>query len=410
LQHEGLADNLELLVLGSAMTRSNPPVHAAHVVGEWIARRLERARPSGSVVDEPCKAQRLLGLLAIAQVDRIVDIEDHPRFTREELRTVFWTMLIKPEDEDEGWLLVERCERAGLLVRLHSQWDFAYPALARWFCAEQLIEQERYWVSWGLKYQPLLQWTAALIAQGGDSFHAQRFCKRMLATLPSWSDLSWLELADVLTQFHDQSCPAMVEVRVLLQAKLRALAQLDAGRLAHAVQERATRLGLDGGLSVVDRGSQESIVLPDLGRETQDLAGLLQLLQMTAPRAAEKDWLEDRHVLRELVHALCSVRTTELKWRCAAWLRRSSLWRTLQTEIFPPRRWPAWEVLARIASDAQRDQTTRMAAQSVLTRDDLMLALWQQGDSYRALVYELLLMTGKRLHCVYPSGQWELVV
>ena len=97
-------------------------------------------------------------------------------------------------------------------------------------------------------------------------------------------------------------------------------------------------------------------------------------------------------------------------WRAssAAWLRRSSLTRPLLTELFPPRRISGWQLLARIARDSQQDHTTRLAALSVLTRDDLLLALWNSAK-YQALVYELLLATGRQLHRVYHSAQWESV-
>ena len=128
-----------------------------------------------------------------------------------------------------------------------------------------------------------------------------------------------------------------------------------------------------------------------------------------APRGTEERWLEASSVQRGLVKALCTANDLELKWCCAAWLRRSSLTRMVQLELFPPRRVAAWEALAQIACDPLQDHAARIAAQSVLLRDDLIIALWQLNGGYRVLVYELLLATGKRLRRIYASHQWELV-
>jgi len=112
LRQPGHADNLELLRTACEMARLNPHAHAAPVVGEWIAQRLHGARSVGSVVDEQRKAQRLLQLLAIERVDKVAQPEAHCGFSRDELPIAFRNMLIKPEHEDQGWLLIERAERA----------------------------------------------------------------------------------------------------------------------------------------------------------------------------------------------------------------------------------------------------------------------------------------------------------
>jgi hypothetical protein len=255
----------------------------------------------------------------------------------------------------------------------------------------------------------LLQWTAALIAHRSQAYHVQHFFERLLKTLHDWSDLSWLELADVLALFHGDSGSVVSDVRAKVQDKLKVLAQYDSNHLRQAVQGRAQRLGLDVNLPEVHSGSTEGFLLPDLDSYAQDLPGLLNWLKIARPHGSEEQWLEDARVQSGLVRALCAADQTEVKWRCAAWLRRSSLSRALQTDLLSPRRVFIWEVLARIACDRQRDVLTRMAAKYVLARNDVVLAMWQVGEDYRALVFEVLLATGKRLHRIHDTGQWEVV-
>ncbi len=402
-------DNLELLLLTGEMARTAPHLHIAPVVGEWIRRRLQRARSTGKVVDEQRKAQRLLQLLALKRIERDFSPGAHRRFAREDLRNMFWTTLIKPDHEDEGWLLIERCERAGLLVRDSSGWDFTDRAVFQWLSADRLIEQERYWLSWRSAYQPLLQWTAALVAHRAEAYHIEKFFERLRTTLPYWCDLAYLDLADVLSIFRDRSRPMVARVCEQVHAKLKLLAQMDSERLRQAAQEHANRAGIDLGLAAAQSSASPPAIPHELESRACDLRDLLSCLKIALPREREEHWLEDASVQSGFIEVLCMADNADLKWDCAAWLRRSSLLRIVQVALFPPRRITAWELLARIARDPQRDNLTRTAAQSVLMRDDLILRLWHSGEIYQALVYDLLLATGKRLHLIYNTSQWELV-
>jgi hypothetical protein len=136
LQHEDLADNLELL-LASELARRDPSAHLAPRLAEWVAHRLQRSRPSDGMVDEQRKAEHLLSQLAFLRLESIDEADAHRRFTREQIRLAFRKMFDQHPPEDHLWLLVERCERAGLLERRPAHWDLPYPTLLKLFCAEQ---------------------------------------------------------------------------------------------------------------------------------------------------------------------------------------------------------------------------------------------------------------------------------
>src|SRR5512135_2390334 len=93
----------------------------------------------------------------------------------------------------------------------------------------------------------------------------------------------------------------------------------------------------------------------DLDRCVYDLPELHYRLDITQPKGDVQTWLEDRGVQKGLGDSLAETSTPELKLRCAAWLRYSSLSKV--TEIQIPSRplkshlLTALEVLAGIASD-----------------------------------------------------------
>src|SRR5207245_8704832 len=121
-------------------------------------------------------------------------------------------------------------------------------------------------------------------------------------------------------------------------------------RLGLAAQEHAQIAGIDLGLPQSQPSSSQITIPDDLECRARDLPGLFRSLKV-APRGTEERWLEESSVQRGLVKALCTANDLDLKWCCAAWLRRSSLTRMVQLELFPPRRVAAWEALAQIACD-----------------------------------------------------------
>jgi hypothetical protein len=69
-------------------------------------------------------------------------------------------------------------------------------------------------------------------------------------------------------------------------------------------------------------------------------------------------------------------------------------------------------LIAHIAQAADQDQVTRALACSILAKDDFILRLWQSGDEYTALVYDLLLALDKRLFLIQHSPthrEWQIL-
>jgi len=135
------------------------------------------------------------------------------------------------------------------------------------------------------------------------------------------------------------------------------------------------------------------------------------------PTSVETRWLEDRRVLSGLIDGLCQTTLPEVKRDCAAWLDRAPLLKVLEVHM-PEQRWwksrtrSALEVLAHRALESEGDDLTRRWLYSILAREDRMLQLWQRGDEYLPLVYELLLALDQRLFLItglLNQSEWHIV-
>ena len=166
------------------------------------------------------------------------------------------------------------------------------------------------------------------------------------------------------------------------------------------------------------RATSFDVILPvDLAHWARDLSGLLREINVQPPKGGEHDWLENRVVMNELVRTLAETRALDLKTLCAAWLQQSSLSKVISLFIDRPAIWrtrarPALEVVAEIARDADTDTQTAFLARSVLCKNDFIVQLWQRGDEYRALVFDLLLAQNKRLvtATVSPNERkWQVI-
>ena len=63
--------------------------------------------------------------------------------------------------------------------------------------------------------------------------------------------------------------------------------------------------------------------------------------------------------------------------------------------LWNSRRRSALQTLAQLARDPNQTVVTRRLAKSILAKDDFILRLWNAGDEYIPLVYELLLSDGQ---------------
>jgi len=72
----------------------------------------------------------------------------------------------------------------------------------------------------------------------------------------------------------------------------------------------------------------------------------------------------------------------------------------------------AWEVVAALALDTHQPDDTHTLACDVLATDNALLGLWELGDEYTPVVYELLLALDKRLMLVPTTPgrhEWRIV-
>jgi hypothetical protein len=122
-------------------------------------------------------------------------------------------------------------------------------------------------------------------------------------------------------------------------------------------------------------------------------------------------------VLSGLIAGLCQATSLEMKQGCAAWLYRAPLSKVLEVHVLEQRWWKlrarsAVEVLARCALDLDRDELTRRYLFRILAREDCLLQLWQRGDEYLPLVYEMLLALDQRLFLVtglLTQPEWHIM-
>jgi hypothetical protein len=106
-----------------------------------------------------------------------------------------------------------------------------------------------------------------------------------------------------------------------------------------------------------------------------------------------------------------------MKRDCAAWLYRAPLSKVLEVHV-PEQRWwksrtrSALKILAHRALEPEGDELTRRWLYTILAREDRVLQLWQRGDEYLPLVYDLLLALDQRLFLVtglLTKPEWRLM-
>ena len=119
-----------------------------------------------------------------------------------------------------------------------------------------------------------------------------------------------------------------------------------------------------------------------------------------------------------LIGGLCRAASPDLKIQCAAWLCRAALSKVVELHGAEQRWWKsrtrsALEVLAQRALEPEDDELTRRWLYTILAREDRVLQLWQRGDEYLPLVYDLLLALDQRLFLVtglLTQPEWHIMV
>jgi hypothetical protein len=368
------------------------------------------------IIAEVDKARRLLRYLAGIRGEIAPRPGATTDLTRENIRRAFWHLPLQPEEEDRGWALMDFCVRAGLLNRVADQWQFSHADIERTLAAEYAFEESE-WVSLRPQQRELMKWTAALVAHRGGEQRKRAFYQQLRLALTSAARLSILEVADLLAEFRADESSAVEAFRAETLQQIKALAQLESCRVRDMARQKLARLGCSVNRS--DCVSDPDIVAPadQLAAWAKDLPGLLRHLTLPLPQSDEAQWLEDRRVLSGLIDALCDSSAPERQWPSAAWLQRSSLSKVMELYVPTKAVWrsrgrSALEIVAQVAQDPDRDPLTRRLARSVLAKEEFLLRLWQLGDAYTPLVYDLLLALDKRLFLVHVAParcEWQIL-
>jgi hypothetical protein len=393
--------------------------HPAVILPQWINQQLTRTRSTTSTSTEVDQVRRLLRYLAGIRYDIAPHPEASTQLNRDNVQRAFWNLGLTPDRVDEGWALLGFCCRAGILQHTEWNWAFTQPAVEQALAAE-FISEETNWVSLRPQHRALMRWTAALIAQQGTDRRKQMFIQELRRALVNTSRLSVLEAADVLAELGADHSAETQAFRTEVLEQLRGLSVIGSPRLSELARSKAERLEarqatLDG-VSTVEAASGLLMPVEQLQRPTHALAEVLSELGFPVPADAEEQWLEDRRVLRSLIDGLCQATSLEMKRDCAAWLYRAPLSKVLEVHV-PEQRWwksrtrSALKILANRALEPEGDELTRRWLYTILAREDRVLQLWQRGDEYLPLVYDLLLALDQRLFLVtglLTKPEWRL--
>jgi hypothetical protein len=391
-----------------AQTAPNGQRHPVLVVQQWITDQIAGTRSTGTASAKGDQARRLLRYLAGVKHD----VAPHPGastdLTRENVRRAFWSLTLTPDKEEQGWSLIEFCCRTGIIELVQSRWEFTQSAIEQALAAE-FISEETHWVSLRPCQRDLMRWTAALISRRGTAQRQQTFILELRRALASASRLSALEAADVLAEWSADQTAETQAFRTEVLEQLQGLSAIGSRRLSEIAQAKAERLearqATVDGVSTVEASPGLFMSAEQLQRPAHTLAEVLNELRLPVPAGAEEGWLEDRRVLRGLIDGLCQATTLEMKRDCAAWLDGAPLTKVLEVHV-PEQRWwksrprSALEIVAQRALQAEGDELTRYWLYSVLAREERVLQLWQHGDEYLPLVYELLLALDQRLFLI----------
>jgi len=266
------------------------------------------------------------------------------------------------------------------------------------------------WVSLRPQHRPLMKWVAATLARRGDEHQLKRFLDYLRLALSGATALSMLDAADIMVEFNGFDTPAISGLRAEVTQALRELAALPSNRLRYAVRESAERLGVNVGISFFKGRPEEVVAESTLEMYARDLSGLLNTLGIPHPAGSETDWLRDSRVDVGLIEQLRKTQPVDAVLRSAAWLRRAPIWEVeiVQAKgLFKSERFSAVEAVAQIATDPALDEVSRTLARSVLATEGSLSALLQHGETYRVLVYTILLALDKRMYRDSRATDWK---
>ena len=277
------------------------------------------------------------------------------------------------------------------------------------------------WVSLHPCHRALMRWTAALISKQATDRRKQAFIQQLRRALSSTTRLSALEAADVLAEFIMEEDVETKAFRAEVIEQLEGLTQLGSCRLSDWARRKMERLRSrcaerDGDPMPEDL-TRSLMPAAQWQTPTHDLAEVLRQLGQSVPSGTEERLLEDRRVLRSLIDGLCQTTSPNLKRDCAVWLDRAPLSKVLEVHV-PEQRWwksrtrSALEILAHCATEPESDERTRRWLYSILAREDRVLQLWQRGDEFLPLVYELLLALDQRLFLMtglLTKPEWHIM-
>jgi len=382
--------------------------HPVMILPLWIKQQLTKTRSTTTASTEIDQARCLLRYLAGIRYD----IAPHPEATvelsRDNVQRAFWSLGLTPDSANEGWSLLGLCCRAGILQQTERSWAFTLPEVEQALAAEYVMEQTD-WVSLRPQHRSLMRWMAALISRRGTAQRQRTFIQELRRMLVSASRLSALEAADVLAEMVTDQTAETNAFRAEVLEQLRGLSAIGSRYLTELARHKAEQLEA-GQASMDDVPDVEDaprlmMSAKQLQRSARALTEVLNELGLPVPASVEERWLEDRRVLRGLIDGLCEATSLKVMRDCAAWLDRAPLLKVLEVHV-PEQRWwksrtrSALEILAQRALKPEEDDLTRRWLYTVLAREERVLQLWQHGDEYLPLVYDLLLALDQRLFLV----------
>ncbi len=378
----------------------------------WVKENFKRAHPVLEIAGLSDKARRLAQYLAAICLQIESGSEPTSRLIRQNVSRALRGVGIEPERDPTSDVMIDFLERAGVLKHMDDRWEFAHPNLVDFFGAEFVGDYGQHWVSLRPHYRRVMQWAAAILARRGDEQRTRAFISDLMVALHHMSPLSWLEVADVMAEFQGFETAATSEIEASLAKSLQELAGVESNILRSMLLEKGRQLGMDVGLAESDWNPETLIPLVEMEKAAVNLPSLLTSLGLSFPVGNESAWIEDRKVLHALLDQLLAS-DSQLKIACAAWLRRSTLSPVIEVAVsldspWKSRAYSALESVAQIALTSQHDDFTRALARSILTRDEVILRLWELGEAYQPLVYTLLLLLGKRLQFNSASQRWQI--
>jgi HEPN domain-containing protein/predicted ATPase len=402
--------------LSQAAHHKQQPDHPVLIMQQWITDQITGTRSTGTTIAEGDQTRRLLHYLSGLRYDIAARPEATSDLIRDNVRRAFWNLSITPASEEQGWSLIDFCCRAGLLQKDQAGWQFTQPVIELALAAEFIMEQTE-WVSLRPQHRELMRWTAALIAQRGSAPRQRAFIQQLRRALSTASRLSALEAADILSELALKQTAEVRAFKAEVIEQLQGLRQIGSRLLSDAAHGRIDRL-IGASHCSTELSIRTPLILAEqLQPPAHDLREVLRRLSLPLPANTETRWLEERRVISGLIDGLCQTTWPEVKRDCAAWLDRAPLTKVLEVHV-PEQRWwksrprSALEILAHHALEPEGDELTRRWLYIILAREDRVLQLWQRGDEYLPLVYDLLLALDQRLFLVtglLTKPEWRLM-